>query len=161
MPREQRLYLPNAPVHAFILMTNHIHTASTPKMRFINKSTILHLDGTAGLTAGILLLLLKDWLSHLYGLPIATIQFLAAANVCYGVYALSLAFSCVRKRFFILLLAMANVLWMLVCVMVIWHYFQTISLIGVVFLGLEGIFVMTLAYCEWKYSNEFTVKSKI
>ena len=130
-------------------------------MKFINKSNILYIDGVAGLTAGVLLFLLQDWLGYLYGLSIATVQFLAVANVCYGLYALSLAFSRMRKRFFILLLAMANVLWMWVCSMIIWQNFQTVSVIGLVFLGLEGIFVLFLAYCEWKYSNEFTVKSRI
>ena len=111
---------------------------------------VLHLDGTAGSTVGLLLLLLQNWVSSLYNLPIATIQFLATANVCYGVYALSLAFSSNRNFLAISLLAIANALWMVVCVIMVSLLFQTASSIGLIFISLEGIFVIGLAIYEWK-----------
>ena len=111
---------------------------------------VLHLDGTAGSTVGLLLLLLQNWVSSLYNLPIATIQFLATANVCYGVYALSLAFSSNRNFLAISLLAIANALWMVVCVIMVSLLFHTASSIGLIFISLEGIFVIGLAIYEWK-----------
>ncbi|MBQ4834877.1 hypothetical protein [Pseudoalteromonas luteoviolacea] len=116
----------------------------------MNKLNVLHLDGSAGLTVGLLLFLLQDWVASLYRLPDSTVLFLATANVCYGVYALTLAFSNRRNSASISLLVTANIIWAVVCVAIIFHYFQTASLIGLAFICMEGIFVIVLAYFEWK-----------
>ena len=114
------------------------------------KFNVLHLDGTAGSFAGLVLFLLQNWVSSLYNLPVAAIQFLATANVCYGVYALSLAFSRNKRLFSISLLAIANTLWTVVCVIMVALFFQTASPIGLAFISFEGLFVVCLAIYEWK-----------
>ena len=117
----------------------------------LNKNIdILHLDGSAGLTVGVLLFLLQDWVGSLYNLPSSAVLFLATANVCYGVYALSLALSDNRKAASISLLAVANAAWMVVCIVVVLLYAQTANFIGLTFICLEGIFVSILGLYEWK-----------
>jgi asparagine N-glycosylation enzyme membrane subunit Stt3 len=128
-------------------------------MKLSKELNILHLDGAAGLTVGLLMFFLQNWVSNLYSLPISTIHFLATANVCYGVYALSLALSSSRKPISISLLATANSLWMVVCVVVILLFVQTASLIGLVFISLEGLFVIILAIYEWKNKDTLSEAS--
>ncbi|ESP94655.1 hypothetical protein [Pseudoalteromonas luteoviolacea] len=123
-------------------------------MNIMNKLNVLHLDGSAGLTMGMLLFLLQDWVASLYRLPDPTVHFLATANVCYGVYALTLAFSNRRNSASISLLVTANIIWAVVCVAIVLHYFQTASLIGLAFICMEGIFVIVLAFFEWKSRRE-------
>ncbi|WP_125782127.1 hypothetical protein [Pseudoalteromonas rubra] len=119
-------------------------------MKSIKTLSILHLDGTAGLTMGLLMFFLQDWIGKLYNLPVSLIHFFAIANVCYGSYALSLAFSDNRKPISISILAIANALWMVVCVIVILLFAHTASLLGLLFVGLEGGFVVLLAIYEWQ-----------
>lgn len=119
-------------------------------MKRSTKLDILYIDGGAGLTVGIALFLLHDWASHLYHLPVSTIHFLATANMCYGIYALSLALSGNRKPASIALLAAANTAWMVVCIALVLLYAQTASLIGLIFIGIEGLFVFFLASYEWR-----------
>jgi hypothetical protein len=119
-------------------------------MKYNRKIDVLHVDGTAGLAMGVLLFALQSWVSDLYNLSGVIIYFLATANVCYGLFALSLALSTRRNASSITLLAMANFVWAMVCVVMFIAFFQTASVIGLVFIGLEGLFVLILAIYEWK-----------
>lgn len=89
----------------------------------------------------------------LYRLPNIIIIFLATANVCYGIYALTVTLSNVKSAVFISILAIANTAWAAVCIAVVLYYAKTASFIGLLFIGLEGIFVSFLAYYEWKYRH--------
>lgn len=111
--------------------------------------TVLHLDGAAGLTVGVLLLVLHDWVAGVYQLPASTILMMATANVCYGIYAWSLACADQRRLVWVVGLVMANTIWLVVCVGIVLMYAQTASLIGLMFIGLEGTFVGVLALLEW------------
>ena len=116
-----------------------------------NSASLLHLDGIAGLTVGIALFALNDWISQLYAIPLATVLFLATANMCYGIYALFLAFSVARTPASITLLAYANCTWVLVCGFIFLHYLSSASVIGLGFIFCEAVFVGLLAFYEYKY----------
>ncbi|GAB57973.1 hypothetical protein [Rheinheimera nanhaiensis] len=118
-------------------------------MKRIEKFNILHLDGSAGFTVGILLLLFPNWFGDLYKLPISIILLLATANVCYGVYALWLAFSKQRTSASVALLAVANAAWFPVCIAIVLIYAQTASVVGLTFISLEALFVAFLSFYEW------------
>ncbi|MDX5407836.1 MAG: hypothetical protein LPK11_12480 [Chromatiaceae bacterium] len=118
-------------------------------MKRIEKFNILHLDGSAGLTVGILLLLFPNWVSELYKLPISIILLLATANVCYGAYALWLALLNQRTSTSVALLAVANAAWLPVCIAVVLIYAQTASVVGLTFISLEALFVAVLSFYEW------------
>lgn len=118
-------------------------------MSYFRNFNILHIDGIAGLSVGIILLIFHDWISITYNIPILIVFVFSAANVGYGIYASSLAFSQTRKVFSIALLAVANLLWGVVCLSVVLFYSKTLSLFGIVFICLEGVFVSTLAIYEW------------
>ncbi|MDK1286380.1 hypothetical protein [Pseudoalteromonas umbrosa] len=126
-------------------------------MSHFKMENILHLDGSAGLVVGILLLLLNNWFSHLYNLPASLILFLATMNICYGVYALSLAFSKNRQARLITLLIFSNIVWAALCCALVVFYKQTASMIGLVFISLEGFFVTGLAYLEWSNKDLLSI----
>lgn len=99
---------------------------------------------------GVVLLLLQVWFAELYNLPIYIIQFFTAANILYGLYALSLACSNVRSLNAIKLLVYANYLWAGVSVLLVINYNETISFWGVAVILVESLFVIMLASVEWK-----------
>ncbi|MHC6646773.1 hypothetical protein ACYTPF_09440 [Alteromonas sp. HB246098] len=112
---------------------------------------ILHIDGFAGTSVGLLLLFFQDIASDFYQLPKGLILFLAGANVCYGIYALRLALICNRSLKVVTGLAIANFLWAIVCVGVILIYFEQASMFALLFISAESIFVAILGLFEWCY----------
>lgn len=117
---------------------------------------ILHLDGIAGLSVGILLLLFGNWVSEMYAMPRSIIFFLACANILYGLYALSLALRSEKSVRNIAVLSIANGLWMIVCIILIAKHIQTASFIGIGFLMGEACFVAFLAVVEWKNRHKLS-----
>ena len=107
-------------------------------MSYFRNFNILHIDGIAGLSVGIILFILHDWISITHNIPILTVFVFSAANVGYGIYASSLAFSQTRKVFSIALLAVLNLLWGVVCFSVVLFYSETLSLFGIVLYVLKG-----------------------
>ena len=112
---------------------------------------ILHIDGFAGTSVGLLLLFFQDIASDFYQLPKGLILFLAGANVCYGIYALRLALIRNRSLKEVTVLTIANFLWAIVCVGVILTYFEQASIFALLFISAECIFVAMLGLCEWRY----------
>ena len=98
---------------------------------------------------GVLLFALLEWVSVLYNLPVNIVILLASANVIYGIYALTLAFLVTKPVYTITVLAIANAV--CICIFIALYYVQTASLIGVVFIILEAVFVCILAYYEFKF----------
>ena len=112
---------------------------------------ILHVDGIAGTSAGLLLLFFQNIASDLYQLPKGLILFLAGAHLCYGINALRLALIRNRSLNEITVLATANFLWAIVCMGVILTYFEQASIFALLFISAECIFVALLGWCEWRY----------
>ena len=129
-------------------------------MSYFRNFNILHVDGIAGLSVGIILFIFHDWISITYNIPILIVFVFSAANVGYGIYASSLAFSQTRKVFSIALLAFANLLWGVVCLSVVLFYSKTLSLFGIVFICLEGVFVSALAFYEWHNKSNLKCLTK-
>lgn len=112
---------------------------------------ILHIDGFAGTSVGLLLLLFQDIASDFYQLPKGLILFLAGANVCYGIYALRLALIRNRSLKEVTVLAIANFLWAVTCVGILFTYYEQASIFALLFISAECIFVAMLGLCEWRY----------
>lgn len=119
--------------------------------------SLLWIDSGAGLTVGILVLLLATWLSRLYGLPVSLVTAMGIANVCYGLYSFSLARRPVRPRALLLLLVAANATWALICVIAAAIVAPFATRLGVAQLLLEGVFVGALAALEWRHREALRV----
>ncbi|WP_333969839.1 hypothetical protein [Alteromonas mediterranea] len=112
---------------------------------------ILHVDGIAGTSAGLLLLLFHNIASDFYQLPQGLILFLAGANACYGIYALRLSLIRNSSLNEVAALAIANFLWAITCVGVLLTYYEQASVFALLFISAECIFVAILGLCEWRY----------
>ena len=112
---------------------------------------ILHVDGIAGTSTGLLLLLFQNIASDFYQLPKGLILFLAGANLCYGINALRLALMRNRKLNEVTALAIANFLWAVTCAGMLLTYYEQASIFALLFISAECIFVAMLGLCEWRY----------
>ena len=114
--------------------------------------TILHIDSMGGLAAGFIVLLLHGILAQWYGLPERIVLFIALANIAYGSYSGGLVLytrlKALPHRRSIFVLIAANLLWPLVCVILLVMNKVSISFWGTGHLLLEGLYVGLLGALE-------------
>lgn len=112
---------------------------------------LLHIDGFAALTAGVSLLLLRDFLSGLLDLPVWLLTAQGFVNIAYSAYSLPLARRKHRPEWMVRLLAIANMSYAFGCVpLLLWHFFPTCNALGVAYFGLEIVFIGGLGLLEWR-----------
>ncbi len=113
---------------------------------------ILWVDCGAGGVVGALMLVLRDPLVDLYDFPLALVTFIAAANLTYASYSLTLALRALANktpsRRAIDVLVIANLLWAVACAVMLSVTFRQASLFGLAHIALEGLFVAALAVTE-------------
>ena len=125
--------------------------------RFLRvRRNLLWIDCTAGLLVGVLVLMLADYLSSWYGLPKGLIFFLGVMNIAYGSYSLSLALRKKRPLYLIKVLAAGNMLWTVVCTVLVLAFLNVASPVGLALLLAEGIFVGGLGLIEWQSRDLLT-----
>ncbi len=112
---------------------------------------LLWVDGSAGLVAGAVVLLIRGWLSEWYGLPEELLFSMGVANLAYGSYSTSLAIRSIRPKTLILLLVAANLTWAIVCLILTIYHRQTVTPFGLAHLIGEGLFVGGLGCLEWRW----------
>jgi hypothetical protein len=115
--------------------------------------SLLWIDCTGGLVAGIVVLMLSGWLSTLYRLPVGLVIAMGIANLLYGGYSLSLARRPVRPRTLLLVLVVANICWALLCAITAVMVAPRASYYGLAHLILEGAYVGGLGILEWKHRS--------
>lgn len=111
---------------------------------------LLWVDCCAAFLAGVAVLSLSGWLSHLYALPQGLLVGMGVANLGYGAFSFSLARRARRPRFLIVLLVVANATWAGLCGLAAVLLAATASAFGLAHLVGEGLFVGGLARLEWK-----------
>jgi len=112
---------------------------------------LLWIDCIGGLVAGLLVLSLSTWLSDLYALPVSLLIGIGVANLAYGSFSLFLARRPVRPRALVTLLAIANMLWGMLCAVGAAAVAKHASAFGLAHLLLEGAYVGGLGVLEWQY----------
>jgi predicted membrane-bound spermidine synthase len=111
---------------------------------------LLRIDSLGGLTVGLVMLLLSQWLSSWYVLPRGFIIFMGLVNLAYGCYSFSLLVKVKRPLSLIVVLVIANLGWAVLCVLWAVIFAQTASPFGTIHLLGEALFVGGLAYLEWR-----------
>jgi hypothetical protein len=111
---------------------------------------LLRIDSLGGLSVGLVVLLLSQWLSAWHGLPRGFIVFMALVNIAYGCYSLFLLTRIKRPLSLIVLLVLANAVWAVLCVRWAVIFAPTASFLGIAHLIAESLFVGGLAYLEWR-----------
>ena len=115
-----------------------------------NRGRILWVDCIGGLVVGIVVLAFCQLISGWQNLPLATVIVMGAANLAYGGYSLFVTTQKKRPLILVKILAMANMVWLLVCVAIAAMYWRQISLLGIAHVIGEGIYVAGLGFVEWK-----------
>jgi hypothetical protein len=118
------------------------------------RRNLLWIDGLAGAVAGVAMLLARNWLSDWYRLPRDLLLLIGAANLAYGAYSLSLAKRARRPKALILLLIIANLTWAVICLRWAFVFADAASLLGLVQLVGEALFVGGLASLEWRWREQ-------
>lgn len=113
------------------------------------KANILWIDGIGGLSVGVLVLLLHQWLSNWYGLSPEIMKMMGMTNLVYGCYSSFLAKRCECSLKAIVFLVFANLMWTLVCIFLLISLRERMTMLGqIVVLG-EGVYVGLLGSLEW------------
>ena len=109
---------------------------------------ILWVDGLGALVAGVLILFLNPILIELYNLSSIVVFLIAFANIFYGSYSTFLAQYNERKLAHIVALAVANLSWSLICIIIIYNL--NMSIFGTIHLVVEALWVAILAVLEFR-----------
>ncbi len=117
---------------------------------------LLWIDCVGALVVGGLVLTGYRFLSDWYHVDWRLILFMGLANILYGCYSLSLAIRRHRPLPLIVLLAIANMGWAAICLALLWTQWHVISLLGVVHLFGEAIYVASLGLMELIFRQRLT-----
>lgn len=120
---------------------------------FLKKTIIKNLlwvDCIGALLAGIIVLILSQYLAIVYNLPIFLVIFIGLINILYGSFSFSLARKNQRSSYLIKLLSVGNLTWALFMVSVGTYSLNSSSIFGLIHIFGEGIYVGILGYIEWK-----------
>ena len=112
---------------------------------------LVRIDGIAGLTAGVFVLLHVGRLSNLYDLPNWLVSANGIANLAYGTYSSILASFTKRPLVSIAVLATANLIWGIVCLITAGIFFRSATVFGFAHAVFEGLFVGGLGLLEWRF----------
>ncbi|MCA9130449.1 MAG: hypothetical protein KDB22_25345 [Planctomycetales bacterium] len=115
------------------------------------RNWILWTDCLGGLFVGLLVLLVHRLLSQLEGLPRLVVISMGIANLIYGSYSLFVTTRTRRPIVLIRVLAIANVIWLFVCVAILFLWFDTVTVFGMILILGEGIYVAALGLAEWRW----------
>lgn len=112
---------------------------------------LIWVDCIAGGVVGAVVLSLRDWLAELYGLPELLVLAMGLANLAYACLSFTLALRRRGERVPLLrVVAVANVLWAVGCVVIAALCAGRASLIGIGSLVGEAVFVGGLGVLEWR-----------
>lgn len=122
---------------------------------------ILWLDGGAGFAVGVFVLAFRAWLAELYGFPLELMTLMGAANLGYASYSSTLAVRAssgkLPSRLAVDALIAANALWAVVCVAIVVTHHRSATIVGLVLVAFEAVFVGGLALVERRFARPFAV----
>ena len=110
---------------------------------------ILWIDCGAAALAGVVVLLVAQWLSPLYHLPQNVVIFIGCVNLLYACYSFLLA-NCKRRPIILVnILVVANSIWVLICLIMLWMFRWEMTIFAIMHILGEAIFVGILARLEY------------
>lgn len=115
---------------------------------------LLWVDCTAAAVAGLIVLALHEWLSHMYALPRGLLLSIGAINCLYASYSFVLAVRRNRPKHLINLLVAANLSWSGVCLVLAFVFSEPATVFGLAQLIGEALFVAGLAALEWTQRDQ-------
>ena len=125
-------------------------------MKFRTSLKIIYTDSFAGVSVGVFTLIFWRFLANLYSVSGEIIILVGTMNVLYGCFAFSLLKSKRRTITSVRLLAKANFLWVLCCVVLLILHLHKASVWGLMHFAIEALFVGLLALLEWQNQENLT-----
>ncbi|MBM9576501.1 hypothetical protein JWG45_04965 [Leptospira sp. 201903070] len=111
-------------------------------------------DSVSAFIAGAFTLIFSSFLCEWYRWPLHLILFIGMVNMLYGFYSGFISFRFITGNLvakeIIILLIIANSLWGGYCLTQIFYLQSSSSILGLLHLGFEAIYVLGLAYWEAK-----------
>jgi hypothetical protein len=92
---------------------------------------------------------LHQLLADLHNLPAGIILFIGCVNIAYGCFSLSITLRRNRSVAIVGALAIANIIWLPVCLVIAGAYLSQITILGGLHVIGEGIYVAGLGVFEW------------
>ncbi len=117
---------------------------------------LLWVDCVGAALAGVLVLSFSSRLGVMEGLPHEVLLFSGAANLGYGSYSCALARRKKCPMHLLKVLVVANLMWPLVCIGILFQYHQLITPFAWIHLAGEALYVGGLAIVEWRYRKALT-----
>ena len=115
---------------------------------------LLWIDGLGGAVVGVAMFALLGLLSDWYRLPRSLLIGMGVANLTYASYSLTLARRSQRPPALIRLLVVANLIWGVACLRWAFVFVDTASLLGMMHLVAEGLYVGGLGCLEWRWREQ-------
>jgi hypothetical protein len=117
---------------------------------------LIWVDWIAAGSAGILMLYLCGWLAELYSLPVQLLQAIGVVNIAYGCASFTVAILGRGDQVPLFrMIAVANMLWAVVCLVLAVVWFGQASVFGMIQLIGEGILVGGLGLLEWRTASRW------
>ena len=117
----------------------------------IAKRHILWVDCIGGLVAGLLLFVFSQKIADWDSLSVNVIRANAIVNLLYGSFSMYVTTRRPRPIRLVNQLAVANMAWLAVCVVIVVWNWRAISGFGVFHILGEGVYVSMLGYIEWSW----------
>ncbi len=114
---------------------------------------ILWVDCLGGLVVGVLVILLHHQISEWENLPLWLVVSFGGANLLYGAFSMYTTTRRPRPKILVKILAIANMLWLLVCLATVATFWHQITLLGVLHILIEGVYVAGLGFTEWRWRH--------
>jgi hypothetical protein len=114
----------------------------------ISLQRLLWIDGFAGLTAGLFILLLRNQLSDWLGLPLWLLTLQCACNFLYATYSLSLAYRTHKPKWMLWTLVYGNWGYALFALIMLVYFYPTCTSLGVAFFVAEVVFIGGIGVVE-------------
>jgi hypothetical protein len=109
---------------------------------------LLVIDACAAGSSGVLMLLLRGWLSPWYRIPTEVLAFMGLVSLVYCAYSSFLATRIAAPPRLVRVLVAANLAWASACVVAAIALFDVASVFGLGHLVIEALFVAALALVE-------------
>jgi hypothetical protein len=110
---------------------------------------LLYFDGLAALVVGVFLLVVREPLAGLLGLPVWLLTLQGIINLCYASYSLPLARRRNRPRWMLWTLVVANLAYALFAAVLLTQFYPSCTRLGVVYFGSEVVIIGGLGVVEW------------
>lgn len=111
---------------------------------------LLWADGIAALLSGLIVFTFNEKIAKLLSLPENLLTTMSIVSLGYSSFSLYLAQSKSNSKRSITILVVANLAYAIFCAVLLLFLYTNTSVLGVIYLILESLFVATLAALEWR-----------